>query len=99
MTLVPFWLVPPQPPAPKPGFVQLTHVPVGLGVTAFDLDDAIALLRSTGYLEFLPRDMAGVGIQEDVRYDQLPSYVQERMGPIVVRGLWYPLWRPATNIP
>jgi hypothetical protein len=32
-------------------------------------------------------------IRENIRFADLPAHVQEHMGPIVVRGLWYPFHR------
>lgn len=96
MSLVAFWIVPPQA-APEPGHIRLDHVPLGLGVTAHDLSDALGIVRGADYATFLPDGMAGVTIREGIRFDELPRYVQERMGPIVVRGIWYPAWRPASG--
>lgn len=76
-----FWIVPPDP-----------HGPLGLGVTAFSLEDALQILRDAGY--DLPEDTAELRIIEDVRVSDLDELkVVRNMGPIVVRGIWYPFWR------
>jgi hypothetical protein len=76
-----FWIVPPDP-----------HGPLGFGVTAFSVDDALQILRDVGYR--LPEDTAEVRIVEDVRAIDLDElHVVRNMGPIVVRGIWYPFWK------
>jgi hypothetical protein len=62
------------------------HGPIGYGVTAFDEDDALGLLGSIGY---------GLCVSDRYReiktVNAIPSKVaRERMGPLVVRGVWYP---------
>ncbi len=99
MDLVPFWIIPPQPPAPKPGEIRTGGPPLGLGVTAFDLDDALWILRQTEYANYLASPAEEPLVRRDVRFDDLPKHVQQHMGPIVVRGLWYPVWRPFTARP
>ena len=98
MDLVPFWLIPPQPPPLKPGWINIDGPPVGLGVTAFNLDDALWMLRETDYARYVASPV-GLVVREHVRFDDLPAQVQEQMGPIVVRGVWYPVWRPFTGRP
>jgi hypothetical protein len=76
-----FWIVPPDP-----------YGPLGFGVTAFSVDDAFRILRDVGYR--LPEDTAEVRIVEDVRVSDLDAlHVVPNMGPIVVRGIWYPFSR------
>jgi hypothetical protein len=83
MALTAFWIVPPG-----------SHGPLGFGVTAHSLADALALIRAAGYSGFLPEDVGSLKITEGVRVADLePSNVRERIGPIVVRGLWYPFTR------
>lgn len=86
MALTAFWIVPPG-----------RHGPLGLGVTAHSLDDALALIRDSNYGAYLPEDLDSLKITEGVRVDDLePRYVREHMGPIVVRGIWYPFVRVGT---
>lgn len=76
MALTAFWLA-------SPG----RHGPLGFGVTAHSLADALALIRTSGYGDFLPEDIGSLRITEGVRVADLErSYVREHMGPIVVRG-------------
>jgi hypothetical protein len=76
-----FWIVPPEP-----------HGPLGFGVTAFSLDDVFQILRDVGYR--LPEDTAELRIVEDVLMSDLDDlHVVRNMGPIVVRGIWYPFSR------
>jgi hypothetical protein len=86
MALTAFWVVPPG-----------RHGPLGFGVTAHSLADALALIRASGYGDFLPEDVGSLTITEGVRVADLEHpYVREHMGPIVVRGLWYPFVRVGT---
>lgn len=61
----------------------------GFGVTAFDLDDAKNLLRSSIFGgERLPEIDSVI---EDVAYDQLEEeHVKMNMGIMVERGVWFP---------
>jgi hypothetical protein len=79
--LTPFWIVPSDP-----------HGPLGFGVTAFALTDAFNIIRSFGYE--IPDDLSTLRITEGIRVADLDdSHVVRNMGPIVVRGLWYPFVR------
>ncbi len=79
--LTAFWIVPPDP-----------HGPLGYGVTAFTLTDAFSIIRSFGYQ--LPDDFSTLRITEGIRVADLNEpHVVRNMGPIVVRGLWYPFVR------
>lgn len=80
--LTPFWLE----------FAE-SNGPIGLGVTANDLDDAKKLIIKGGYGDFL---LDIYEVHEAIDPLTLPDFVQKRMGPIVVRGLWYPVWQVAT---
>jgi hypothetical protein len=76
--LTAFWIVPPFP-----------RRPLGFGVTAFSLKDALQIIQDEGFE--LPDDLSTLEIRENIKYDELESsYVQKHMGPIVVRGMWYP---------
>jgi hypothetical protein len=77
-TLIPFWIVPPS-----------KHGPLGYGITAFSLEDALAIIEDAGYS--LPEDKSVLRIIEGVRVSDLDQlHVVPNMGPIVVRGLWFP---------
>jgi len=81
--LTSFWIVPP-----------VRHGPLGFGVTAYDIDDAISIIRSLGYAEYLPSDLGSLEITVGVRYVDLEeNHVRTNMGPIVMRGMWYPFVR------
>ena len=76
--LTAYWIVTARP-----------HDPLGYGVTAYSLDDAFQIIRGFGYE--LPEDLNNLKITEGVRVDDLEhDYIRMHMGPIVVRGLWYP---------
>lgn len=63
--------------------------PLGFGVTAWSLDDAFQIIKGMGYE--LPEDVNHVKVIEGVRVADLDqNHVVANMGPIVVRGLWYP---------
>lgn len=81
--LTAYWIVPPERRGPH-----------GFGVTAYSLDDALNIIRSLGYADYLPQDLSSLKITEGVRYADLEAnHVRANMGPIVVRGLWYPFVR------
>jgi hypothetical protein len=81
--LTAFWIVPPG-----------RHGPIGFGVTAHDIDDALRIIRLFGYADYLPDDLGSLKITQGVRYFDLEeNHVRKNMGPIVVRGLWYPFVR------
>ena len=81
--LTAYWIVPPD-----------RHGPVGFGVTAFDIADALRIIRSLGYADCLPEDVGSLRITEGVRHAELEEkHVRANMGPIVVRGMWYPFVR------
>lgn len=78
LRLIPFWIKPPDP-----------RGPLGFGVTAFSLEDAFSIIRNAGYS--LPEDVSLLEIKENVRVADLDHrHVVLNMGPIVVRGMWYP---------
>ncbi|MFI5298263.1 MAG: hypothetical protein ACHREM_09215 [Polyangiales bacterium] len=79
MSLTQFWVLPAR-----------TRGPLGLGVTAHDIDDALAIIEAGGYVDHLPADRTRLVVKENITFDELPPDVRERMGPIVVRGIWYP---------
>jgi hypothetical protein len=65
------------------------HGPLGYGVTAWSLEDAIRIIRGFGYN--LPENPKGVRVKRGVSVADLDEpHVVKNMGPIVVRGLWYP---------
>ena len=83
MPLIAFWIVPPS-----------HHGPLGFGVTAHSLDDALLIIRASGYSDYLPEDIDSLKIHQGVQVADLADpYVRNHMGPIVVRGLWYPFVR------
>ena len=78
--LTAFWIVPPS-----------QHGPLGLGVTALSLDDALFIVRALGYGDYLPDDLSTLKIREGVTVADLDQpHVVANMGPIVIRGMWYP---------
>lgn len=76
--LTAFWIEGPDPGGP-----------LGYGVTGFSRTDAFEIVRRAGFQ--LPVDASTLKVREGVRPEDIEhSYVREHMGPIVVRGLWYP---------
>jgi hypothetical protein len=76
--LTAFWIAGPDPKGP-----------LGYGVTAFSLTDALEIVRRAGYQ--LPTDTSTLRVREGIKpIDIEHHHVREHMGPIVVRGLWYP---------
>jgi hypothetical protein len=76
--LMAFWVKSPFPHAP-------------LGVTARSLDEAVAIIRALDYGRYLPDGLTGVRVTEGVTVAALDQpHVVANMGPIAVRGMWYP---------
>lgn len=77
-SLIPFWITPHD----RSG-------PLGYGVTAWSLADALWIIRRWGWR--LPADEGGLTVREGVAIADLDqSHVVANMGSIVVRGMWYP---------
>jgi len=84
-TLRAFWIEGPDPGGP-----------LGYGVTAFSLTDAFEIIERVGYR--LSRDRGDLRVHPDIKpADIVHRYVREHMGPIVVRGLWYPFIEPGAG--
>jgi hypothetical protein len=77
--LTPFWIVPPN-----------KHGPLGFGVTAWSLDDALGIIRVMGHGCYLPADLEELTVHSGITVGELHPLVVAHMGPIVVRGMWYP---------
>jgi hypothetical protein len=76
--LISFWIVPPS-----------KHGQLGFGVTAFSLNDAFQIIQDAGFE--LPEDKNTLRIRENIKISDLDQrHVVTNMGPIVVRGMWYP---------
>lgn len=75
---------------------QNPHDPLGYGVTAFSLDDAVSIIRWNGFS--FPESMDGVEVRESITFDELSkldhsAYITTHLGPMASRGLWYPFAR------
>jgi hypothetical protein len=77
--LTAFWIVTPFP-----------HGPLGFGVTAHSFEDALWIIRAKGYVDYLPHDQSTLKVKQGIAFSELDRSVASRIGPIVVRGLWYP---------
>ena len=78
--LTAFWIKTPYPLAP-----------LGFGVTARCLDNALRIIRVLGYGRYIPNDPSAIQVVTGVTVAQLDQpHVVANMGPIVVRGMWYP---------
>ena len=61
----------------------------GLGVTAFSRDDAFELLCASGYT--LRPDDPSIRVTEGIQVADLDqNHIIPNMGPIVLRGVWFP---------
>jgi len=77
-SLIAFWIEGPDP-----------RGPLGYGVTAFSSTDALEIVHRAGYR--LPDDTSTLRVRAGIKPQEIEhQFVLERMGPIVVRGLWYP---------
>ena len=82
--LTAYWIVSP-----------LRHAPLGFGVTARSLADALDIIRALDYGRFLPDDVGTVRVTENVRFADLDQgHVVPNTGPMVNRGMWYPFVAP-----
>ena len=79
--LTPFWIT-----------TQDRTGPLGYGVTAWSLADALWIIRGWGYQ--IPEDAGELAVREGVAVADLDhSHVVANTGPIVIRGMWYPFVR------
>ena len=63
--------------------------PLGFGVTAWSLEDAIQLLGTEG-IDIL-ENLGQFQIRENVTFAELDqNHVVPNMGPMVMRGVWFP---------
>jgi hypothetical protein len=77
-TLTAFWIVGRDPAGP-----------LGFGVTAFSITDALEIVRRAGYR--LPDDTSTLQVRSNVKPADIEyPHVCRHMGPIVGRGVWYP---------
>ena len=61
--------------------------PLGFGVTAKSLDDAIAMLKEAGY----SIDLGTATVRENIHPHEVDEkHVALNSGPSVFRGVWYP---------
>jgi hypothetical protein len=93
IVLKPYWIAMPQRHI-EAGQIILTPDPIGFGVTAFSLPDAIDIMTDFGIK--LPDNLDRVSVSENVEFETLPSYVKKNMGPMIVRGLWFPFFKLGT---
>jgi hypothetical protein len=84
--LVVFWLA--KPPFDVTGFAER------FGVTAYSYEDAVHLLRWGFPGQRLDLDeflvIRGINHAELLRAPGFRAHVEFNMGPMVVRGIWYP---------
>jgi len=94
-----YWITFACPPVESEGVVVGLLQPVGFGVTALDLEDPLAIVRT----EFFDRfdtyyglnDMPPVReVVENVDVSMLDDHVRPNMHPPNWRGLWYPTTKP-----
>ena len=64
--------------------------PIGIGVTAFSLEDAFALLDDFGI--DLHRRMKPMKVSKGISLRDLPSWVGPNSGPLIFRGVWAPCY-------
>jgi hypothetical protein len=64
---------------------------LGFGVTAWSLSEALNIIGALGYRHYLPEDLNEVCVDEGVTVEHLDQgHVLPNMGPIIMRGMWYP---------
>lgn len=68
-----------------------SHAPLGFGVTARSLDEALAIIRAVDFGQYLPDEDRQLRITAGISIADLDDHhVLKYMGPIALRGLWYP---------
>ena len=78
--LISYWIKSPRP-----------HAPIGFGVTAYSMSEAVGILTVLGYGSHLPDDVKQLEVIADIKAEQIEDkYVLSHMGSISVRGIWYP---------
>jgi hypothetical protein len=78
--LTAYWIKPPY-----------SYAPLGIGVTARSIDDALAIVHAFGLGRYLTDHIKEMQIVEGITIAELDQFhVVPNMGPIVVRGMWYP---------
>jgi hypothetical protein len=99
--LTAFWIVPPclkRTASPVRSDRTVTTGLLGFGVTALSIDDAVFIIRALGYGGYLPDLLGTLQIHSGVTVAGLDHpHVVANMGPIVVRGMWYPFF--AVGVP
>lgn len=92
-----YWIEFEPPPREElpPGVIQLTPwPPVGCGVTAYTLDDALSLIHVyLGHTEPLPPILKVI---EDVDLSTID--VLRRLRPSVIVPIWRGVWYPLTTL-
>jgi hypothetical protein len=87
-TLTAFWVSFPKDPT----------FPLGLGVTAWSRADALRLLEERGY-DFHLR-ATEIAFREGITIDDVEyAHVRPNMGPMIVRGVWYPCFNIGFGAP
>jgi len=87
-TLTPFWIT-----FPKEGDEGF---PLGFVVTAWSEADAWRLLDERGYDQH--RRAVLVDVKPIASVDEIgDEHVRKHMGPIIVRGIWYPFTQVGTG--
>ena len=64
---------------------RYSHDPIGFGVTAFDAEEAIRIIRNYDYA--IPEEF---DIKENIDINDLPGWVKCSMHTSLIRGMWYP---------
>jgi hypothetical protein len=63
--------------------------PLGFGVTAWSPEDAIRLVKAQGF--DIPENLEQLEIRANVTIAELDqNNVVPNMGPMIMRGVWYP---------
>lgn len=79
-SLTAYWIIPPG-----------LHSLLGLGVTAWSLEDALRIVTALGFGRYLPENLEDLTVREGITVAELDQrHVVPNMGPIVLRGMWYP---------
>ena len=63
--------------------------PLGFGVTAFSIEDASRLISAEGF--DIPKTLEELQVRENITFAELDqNHVVPNMGPMIMRGVWYP---------
>lgn len=70
-------------------WLTLPGIPENIGISAYSIEDATSLLHEHGYE--LDLSSPDIDIKTGITHSDLDqNHIVPNMGPIAIRGIWYP---------